>query len=76
MIAYRADNWLIFQADKRNDNRVTLPSAKKIVTFLKIPAFKDSSFWRFPLLEIPRFKDSRFLRFSVLEIPAFKDSPF
>ena len=60
MIAYRADNWLIFQADKRNDNRVTLPSAKKIVTFLKIPAFKDSPFWRFPLLEIPRFKDSRF----------------
>ena len=60
MIAYRADNWLIFQADKRNDNRVTLPSAKKIITFLKIPAFKDSPFWRFPLLEIPRFKDSRF----------------
>ena len=76
MIAYRADNWLIFQADKRNDNRVTLPPAKKIITFVKIPAFKDSSFWRFPLLEIPRFKDSRFLRFSFLKIPAFKDSPF
>ena len=76
MIAYRANNWLIFHADKRNDNRVTLPPAKKIITFVKIPAFKDSSFWRFPLLEIPRFKDSRFLRFSVLEIPAFKDSPF
>ena len=60
MIAYRADNWLIFLADKRNDNRVTLPPAKKIITFVKIPAFKDSSFWRFPFSEIPRFKDSRF----------------
>ena len=59
MIAYRADNWLIFQADKRNDNRVTLPPAKKIITFVKIPAFKDSSFWRFPLLEIPRFKKQK-----------------
>ena len=44
MITYKADNWLIFQADKRNDDRVTLPSAKKIITFLKIPAFKDSPF--------------------------------
>ena len=60
MIAYRADNWLIFQADKRNDNRVTLPYTKKISTFLKIPALKDSPFWRFPLLEIPRVTDSRF----------------
>ena len=60
MITYKADNWLIFQANKRNDDWVTLPSAKKIITFLKIPAFKDSPFWRFPLLEIPRFQDSPF----------------
>ena len=44
MITYKADNWLIFKADERNDDRVTLPSAKKIITFLKIPAFKDSPF--------------------------------
>ena len=55
MIAYRADNWLIFQAGKRNDNRVTLPPAKKIITFVKI-----SRFQRFLILKIPAFRDSPF----------------
>ena len=41
---------------------------------LKIPAFKDSPFWRLPPLEIPRLKDSRFQRFPVLKIPAFINS--
>ena len=46
-VAARAScGWIsgFFQADKRNDNRVTLPSDKKIVKFLKIPAFKNSPF--------------------------------
>ena len=42
LIAYRANNWLTFNIFIfiLSYNRVTLPSTKKIVTFLKIPVFR------------------------------------